>query len=206
MPFYLSSGAAPKPGVVPGQWYPFFGVGRQTGWINKTPKMADYFGSPKLEKVAGLLDRDFGDLRKMPGIVETDEFPKDTLDFLNRDMREIDMLFDADGKPVEDEDGNHVVIDEHVLEQSISAFTALIEADDQEARMVAADRLVELDSESGKITGTANNFEEYSSKRREHYLSVGDPSVLSPGSIAASPEHRGERSNESNDAGQPFKS
>lgn len=57
VPFYMSSGAAGKGTIVPGQWYPFFGVAK-TGWFNKTNEreMANYYDIPEFKLVAETLN------------------------------------------------------------------------------------------------------------------------------------------------------
>ncbi|MGJ0509883.1 MAG: hypothetical protein ACR652_22710 [Methylocystis sp.] len=85
MPFYLSSGARPKPGVVPGRWYPFFGLGPDS-WINKFVKgMPHYYWSPKLTEVAQKLDATYGDIRENPGVPEVSEVEPFAA-FMNKSM------------------------------------------------------------------------------------------------------------------------
>ncbi len=57
VPFYMSSGAAGKETIVPGQWYPFFGIAK-TGWLNKTneTEMANYYDIPEFKLVAETLN------------------------------------------------------------------------------------------------------------------------------------------------------
>lgn len=57
VPFYMSSGAGGKEKIIPGQWYPFFGVAK-TGWLNKTneTEMANYYDVPEFELVAKILN------------------------------------------------------------------------------------------------------------------------------------------------------
>lgn len=57
VPFYMSSGVGGKEKVIPGQWYPFFGVAK-TGWLNKTneTEMADYYNVPEFKLVAEILN------------------------------------------------------------------------------------------------------------------------------------------------------
>jgi hypothetical protein len=64
MMFYCSSGGAPKAGVVPGNWYPVFGIGPD-GWINKgtSAGIAQYYNVPALRTVAKQLDSTIGDIR-----------------------------------------------------------------------------------------------------------------------------------------------
>ena len=64
VPFYLSSGQNPKPGVKPGAWYPIFGIGAN-GWINKgsSKGIAEYYGSSQLRSIAAKLDSKIGDIR-----------------------------------------------------------------------------------------------------------------------------------------------
>jgi hypothetical protein len=64
IPFYLSSGQNAKAGVVPGQWYPIFGIGAN-GWINKgsAQSLAQYYGSAELRSIAAKLDSRIGDIR-----------------------------------------------------------------------------------------------------------------------------------------------
>ena len=66
MPFYCSSGGAPKEGVVPGKWYPVFGIGSD-GWINKgtSAGIAQYYNVPALRQVAQQLDSKVGDVRNI---------------------------------------------------------------------------------------------------------------------------------------------
>lgn len=66
MPFYVSTGGGGKTGVPTGQWYPFFGI-HPTGWFNKGWSEAQinaYYGSAALRRVAQILDRNLGDLRR----------------------------------------------------------------------------------------------------------------------------------------------
>lgn len=65
VPFYLSSGLGGKKGVPAGKWYPFFGIGKGDGWINKTSseEMANYYGVPEFRVAAEELDAEFGDIR-----------------------------------------------------------------------------------------------------------------------------------------------
>jgi hypothetical protein len=65
MMFYCSSGGAPKAGVVPGNWYPVFGIGSD-GWINKgtSEGIAQYYNVPALRTVCKQLDAKIGDIRK----------------------------------------------------------------------------------------------------------------------------------------------
>lgn len=64
VPFYLSSGQNPKPGVASGKWYPIFGIGAN-GWINKgsSKGIAEYYGSSQLRSIAAKLDSKIGDIR-----------------------------------------------------------------------------------------------------------------------------------------------
>jgi hypothetical protein len=64
VPFYCSSGGAPKAGVAPGNWYPIFGIGPD-GWINKgtSAGIAQYYNVPALRTVARQLDSKIGDIR-----------------------------------------------------------------------------------------------------------------------------------------------
>lgn len=65
IPFYLSSGQNPKPGVASGAWYPIFGIGPD-GWINKgsSKGIAEYYGSSQLRSIARKLDSAIGDIRE----------------------------------------------------------------------------------------------------------------------------------------------
>ena len=61
LPFYRSSGNNPKPGVIVGQWYPFFGIYKGAGtdsWIMKrsSKEMAEYYGSNALKETCEYLD------------------------------------------------------------------------------------------------------------------------------------------------------
>lgn len=85
MPFYLSSGETPKPGIEPGKWYPFFGVGSDF-WFNKFVNgMPDYYGSPKLKEVARKLDTFFGDMRYNADIPEVSD-ERAFVTFINKSM------------------------------------------------------------------------------------------------------------------------
>lgn len=74
-PFYLSSGKNPKPGVIPGTWYPFFGYFKTTydgsidpdAWINKSSssELANYLNSKALKAIAQELNKRFPKTSKM---------------------------------------------------------------------------------------------------------------------------------------------
>ncbi len=66
VPFYLSSGSVPKEGIIPGQWYPTFGIGPD-GWINKAANAGTYYGRPALKRAAEQLDAAIGDIRSKLG-------------------------------------------------------------------------------------------------------------------------------------------
>jgi hypothetical protein len=66
VPYYLSSGSVPKEGVVPGKWYPIFGVGPD-GWINKAANVGTYYSRPALKQAALQLDSAVGDIRAQLG-------------------------------------------------------------------------------------------------------------------------------------------
>lgn len=184
LPFYLSSGQFPKDGVIPGKWYPFFGVG-EDGWLNKeSDRMPDYYESPKLAKIAKLLDEDFGDLRDEGAVYEVEEFPDEASEFLNSDMREMVHLSDeADQRVYDNEEMSEY------LSQSISGITALIDAGNADERTAAAAHLAELDFKFGKNKGNADQ-DSFISARRAHYLTVGDPIAISSEQTAAPPEQK----------------
>jgi hypothetical protein len=190
VPFYMSSGLTPKDGVAPGQWYPTFGIGRKAGWINKSPELSSYFHSPMLEKVARVLDEDFGDLREIPNIADTFALSQDTLDFLNIDMRETDLIVDDVGVPIVDGEGRYSLIDEDRLRNNISAVTALLNANTEDERAAAAHHLAELDFKLGKRCDTGADRESFIPERRAHYLTVGDPIVMSAERTPASSERK----------------
>lgn len=64
IPFYISTGEGGKENVMPGKWYPFFGIGT-SGWFNKGSQelINLYYKSPKLKAIAHKLDSTLGDLR-----------------------------------------------------------------------------------------------------------------------------------------------
>ncbi len=68
VPFYLSTGEGGKQEVAAGKWYPFFGIGRGKGWINKgsQDEINDYYGSPALKEAAERLDAEIGDILLPP--------------------------------------------------------------------------------------------------------------------------------------------
>ena len=63
-PFYLSTGSGGKKDVLPGKWYPFFGIGPD-GWFNKLSgkEINSYYGIDLLKYYAQYLDKTYGDLR-----------------------------------------------------------------------------------------------------------------------------------------------
>ena len=84
VPFYLSSGLAGKKDVPAGKWYPFFGIGRGDGWINKTSseEMANYYGVPEFRIAAEELDAEFGDIRSDESVPKVMDVGKH-IDYLN---------------------------------------------------------------------------------------------------------------------------
>ena len=91
MPFYLSSGLGGKASVQSGKWYPFFGMGREDGWINKgsEAEINNYYGSPELKAIAQQLDATIGDIRTDKSYpIVSDDGKHDA--FINRDMNPAD--------------------------------------------------------------------------------------------------------------------
>ena len=62
MPFYKSTGEGGKERVAKDKWYPFFGVERGWGWINKfsQTQINNYYGSEKLKTVSEKLNSVLG--------------------------------------------------------------------------------------------------------------------------------------------------
>ena len=89
--YSCSSGKNPKMGVEPGKWYPFFGLDKN-GWLNKGNDflISDYYASPKLRKIANVLDKKFGDVRdqerKKVGLPGSDDFEQ-LRKAVNRDVK-----------------------------------------------------------------------------------------------------------------------
>jgi hypothetical protein len=67
IPFYVSTGSGGKENVPVGQWYPIFGLDKDTGWFNKGGSedlIANYYNVPALRAAAEWLDENVGDIRK----------------------------------------------------------------------------------------------------------------------------------------------
>lgn len=80
VPFYQSTGGGGKT-LQAGAWYPFFGINPEDNWINKigAEAMSQYYGSPKLAKVAQALDDATGNLTHMLDTGRRSEFQKATM-------------------------------------------------------------------------------------------------------------------------------
>jgi hypothetical protein len=68
VPFYLSSGENQKPGVIPGRWYPFFGLQVNTfgkaSWIRKDSSgMRAFYGIKLLRAMSEYMQDNIGDVR-----------------------------------------------------------------------------------------------------------------------------------------------
>lgn len=87
VPFYLSTGSGGKKGVEAGKWYPFFGLGPDDGWINKTSEaeINDYYGSPELRAMAEWLDANVGDVRDDQSIPKA-KATGSHVDFINESL------------------------------------------------------------------------------------------------------------------------
>ncbi len=96
LPFYLSSGEVKKEGVVPGQWYPVFGVDAGSKWIKKgtSAQIANYYNQPILKEAAEYLDKTIGDIReKIAKEARQQNLGKFT-------WREEDLAFFNEGLPI----------------------------------------------------------------------------------------------------------
>lgn len=90
MPFYLSTGQGGKAGVPAGKWYPFFGLGKEEGWINKTndSEINNYYGSDILRKISHQLDNEIGDIRGSKDVEKI--YYKHSLADINKHMNPAD--------------------------------------------------------------------------------------------------------------------
>lgn len=77
VPFYMSSGRGRKKNVIPGRWYPFWGIGRD-GWFNKTTErdINNFYGIPELRVAAARLDE----------ILPESSMPKSNIKWNNGDL------------------------------------------------------------------------------------------------------------------------
>lgn len=177
IPFYQSSGLAPKEGVTGGCWYPFFGIGPETGWINKSDDMSRYYDSEKLAAIAELLDSDFGDLRGAASdmIPAAAELPLATLTFFNRDMPAVDMisaLYQAEGREIAE------TTDPEALNGRILCLVALLQADESD-RLQAATALAAADLGVEEISQDSPDLRELLLAKVTRYLGAKDPVAIS---------------------------
>ena len=63
VPFYIITGGGGKKNVPVGNWYPFFGIGKDM-WINKGSEedINNFYGSQRLKNFADLLNNKLGNL------------------------------------------------------------------------------------------------------------------------------------------------
>jgi hypothetical protein len=176
IPFYRSSGQFVKPGVVSGCWYPIFGIGPKSGWMNKTPDMSDYYGSAKLEKISKLLDSDFGDLPDVgPDLIpSTKELPEATLAFLNRDVAAVEI----EGAVVQDGQEKAAPDNPVYLAWKIETMVDLLEADEKDRGKVAS-FLAEGDLDAMGVLQGSPGYDDLLIEKYDRYLGAQEPMAIS---------------------------
>jgi hypothetical protein len=175
LPFYRSSGQNVKSGVVSRRWYPIFGIGPKTGWLNKTPDMSSYYNSEKLEKISKLLDSDFGDLHDVgPDLLPSmKKLPQATLAFFNRDVAAVEMgdvvIEDGEEKAAPD---NPVYLD-----WKIGMLVRLLGSDQNDRSKIAA-LLAQADLDVIGVEDSPD-YDSLLIENYDRYIGLEDPIALS---------------------------
>lgn len=164
VPFYLSTGKGGKEGVKEGEWYPFFGIDPEEGWINKTTEdeINDYYGSPELKATAEWLNENVGDVRNDESIPKV-KATGSHVDFINESM---DITPVQNGKP-----DTRELIDKNIEKVKERIGKKPSKDSDKKAELPAEQRPSELEEAPYSAVSDLEDFE-YKVPKGAHDIDV----------------------------------